>query len=355
MATLKTFIALTALSLCACHRAKAQPAPAPAQVSVSPKSSAESPPGTAHGTRKLKGIDIPVYVDGMQVAVLRHGDTPAMPNLGEPDAPAFRLYDYLKAVGVTPEQVKGVHLVSGFNTVGQLLGSELLGGKDRFVIRFASGETGVPEARWDTVGLKDTYMVHEIWKLSIFVKKDIPKVDKERQCYVAGDGTCGHDVPYASGGPAKGTRIYLDGRMVGFVKRRLVGNELVVGNTSSGEVEYSLAGFARTVGIDPESVRGVELVAGDDVVARASAADWSKHRENLAFTLPAHQHGKVRVRVPIELQSKDSPATEKEALVSSVKLYRATALSERPLVAISEATDLSVRLAMHTEREEKNP
>jgi hypothetical protein len=353
MPALRTFLALSALSIFGCHRTRPEPHPIPTSSTPVPVAAA---PGTAHGTRKLKGLDIPVYVDGFQISVLRFGDTPSLPNIGSLDAPAFRLYDYLKAVGVVPENVKGIHLVSGFGTVGQLLGSELLSEKDRFKVQFASGETGIPEARWDTVGLKTTYIVHEIWKLSIFVKKDIPKVDPERRCYLSSDGTCGNAVPYASAEPVKGTRIYLDGRMVGFVKRRLVGNELVLGTTSAGDAEYSLAGFARKLGVDPSSIRGMELVAGDDVIARASASQWSKSQEHLAFTLPAHHHGKIRVRVPIDLQSTDATATYKDALVSSVKLYRNSSPSDRTLVTISEFTDLSVQLAMHTEREEnKNP
>lgn len=308
-----------------------------------------------HGTRKMKGMDIPVFVDGQQVAVLRYGDVPAMANVGTASAPAFRLSDYLAALGVNVDKVRAAHFMSSHHTLGQLLGRELRAEKARFRVQFASGDSGVPQARWDTVGLADSYNVHEIWKVFVYVDKPAPAIDKERQCYLEKDGTCRAEAPYGDGKAIKGTRIYLDGRMVGFVKRRLVTEDIKSGVRPSGEVEYSLSGFIKTLGVDPASLTAMDLVAGDDIIARADSALVRDVGAKLSFVLPAHQHGKVMVHVPVALQSKDAvpPPTERDAYVSAVKLHSKTpGDTARPLSAISERTDLSVKLALATERQE---
>ena len=289
-----------------------------------------------HGQRKLMGLDTPVFVDGVQVAVLRYGDlTNVKPEELEGGAKRYRLYDYLKAIGVAPEQVKSVHFHANADRIGSLEGSELLKQKDRFKFQFVGGDTGAPLTRWDTDGLKNDFVVHEIRKMTIYVKEASPAIDKEKQCHVGNDGQCSDAIPYAKGDAAKGTRIYVDGKMVGFVKRRNVGESMAVGSD-----KFSVEKLVSSFGVDTSSIKGVELVAGDDIIARAD-----KIAPSLTFTLPKHGHGKVRVHVPTELQAKDSSSQERDALVSSVLVYKTTKPAARELTAISEDTDMSVLLA----------
>ena len=153
-------------------------------------------------------------------------------------------------------------------------------------------------------------------------------------------------MPYASGDAVKGTRIYVDGKMVGFVKRRQLADSLVMGDTN-GERKYNVAKLVASFGVDMAGVKAMDLVAGDDVIAHADAAKFTTLAPELFFTLPKHNHGKVRVHVPASLQVAGS-ADDKDALISSVQIFKSTKPASRELSAISEDTDLSVQLASNT-------
>ena len=298
----------------------------------------------AHGSRKLRGIDVPVYVDGVQAGVLRYGELPPIANVGTDVAPEFRLVDYLAAIGVAPDRVKAIHLHDGADRIGGVEGAELLKEPARFRVHFTSGNTGAAEARWDTVKLKNGFVVHEIRKLSVFVAKAVPPIQKGAQCHLA-DGKCTDQVPYAQGDAIKGTRIYLDGRLVGFVKRKLLSDAFIVGGQGDDH-EYSVAKLAASLGVDIGGTKLVELVSGDEVVARADEAQWNRHNGDLDFTLPKHQHGKVRVHVPAEMQAAArSTPEDKDALVTSMHFYQRTTPPSHELVAISEATELHAQIA----------
>jgi hypothetical protein len=91
------------------------------------------------------------------------------------------------------------------------------------------------------------------------------------------------------------------------------------------------------------------MVAGDDVVGRGDGVLWARHESDLAFSMPQHQHGKIRIAVPAEMQAEGSKG-DREASVTSVMLYKSTApASGREVVAISAATDLATQLAMSDE------
>jgi hypothetical protein len=64
--------------------------------------------------------------------------------------------------------------------------------------------------------------------------------------------------------------------------------------------------------------------------------------------LPKHNHGKVRVHVPAELQVHATQASDKDALISSIQVWKSTKPAMRELSAISEDTDLSVQLAANS-------
>jgi hypothetical protein len=328
---------------------KRAPEPARAAAATAPVNAAASrerlaPNDERHGTRKLMGLDTPVFVDGVQAAVLRFGEMPPVPAIEMPGgSKRFRLYDYLKGIGITPEQIKSVHLHGNNDRIASVEGSELLKEKDRFIFKFLSGETGAPITRWSTTGLKNTFVIHEIRRMTIYVTKPSPSIHPDRQCHVGPDGQCSDAIPYDASGIAKGTRVYLDGKMIGAVKRRLVGDDLVV--KPGEEAHYSLNKLIAQMGVDPATVNTAEIVAGDEVIARAKGIELAQLAPY--FLLPKHGHGKVKVHVPAEIQAHDQPGvTDRDAFVSAVVLYRAAApTKERDLVAISEDTDLSVKLA----------
>lgn len=305
-----------------------------------------------HGTRRLVGLDVPVFVDGAQAAVLRAGEMPPIASIElEGGGRRWRIADYLKGIGVPVESIKSVHFHANADRIGSIEGSELRNEKDknRFAFSFTAGDSGAPLAKWDTDHLKNEFNVHEIRRISVYVKKPSPAIHPQKQCHTGADGDCSDAIPYATGETAKGTRIYLDGKMVGFVKRKQVTDAMMIGAPAedSSNTHFSLAKLVAGFGVDPTGVKSVELMAGDDVIARATGEQFLAHAPTTYFTLPKHNHGKVRVNVPAELQAKSGAASSnRDALVSSVLFYKnTTPSSDRNLVAISEDTDLSVQLA----------
>ncbi len=307
-----------------------------------------------HGTRKLKNLDAPVFVDGAQVAVLRYGDLPAIrETMLEGGTPSFRLYDYLKGIGVAPETVRSVHLHGNSDRIGSVEGRELVAEKDRFAFTFSSQTTGTPTQRWDTGGLANTFVVHEIRKVSVFVAKAPAAIHPRQRCHLDAKGECTAEVPYAKADAAKGTRFVVDGRMVGFVKRRNIGESVVLGTNEAGDTTFALARLASSFGAPALRLRAVELVAGDEVVARATPEQWARLAPSLSFTLARHQHGKVKVQIPPELQAPGASTTA-DAFVSAVVFYEKTAPTSRTLVPVSEDTDLAVQLASNDEGSESH-
>lgn len=349
-------IVLSVACVAGCGRARptptrATPAAAPA-LTLAAEGEAP-PPGTPtveHGSRKLMNLDAPVFVDGVEVAVLRYGDLPPIARTElAGGTPSFRLADYLEGIGVPAASVRAVHLHGNNDRIAGVEGTELRAQRDRFAFTFSSGTTGTPVQRWDTEGLANDFVVHEIRKVSIFVTKAPVAVHPRSRCHLTPEGACTKDVPYQAAEPTKGTRVVVDGRLIGAVKRRRIGDDVVLlpGSGSEEETTYSVAGLARSFGMREGAVTAVELVSGDEIVGRATGAQWARLAKTLAFTLPRHEHGKVRVRVPVELQAdpQDPDARESEALVSAILVYRATRPLPRPLARISPETDLAVRLA----------
>jgi hypothetical protein len=343
----------------ACSKKAPEPTAAPAPVASPPPAAAKAaeavggdgkldPNDPKHGTRKLMGLDAPVYVDGKQMAVLRFGEMPTMEAIVlEGGAKRFRVYDYLKGVGIDINAIKSIHFHGNNDRIASVEGSELRKEKDRFVFGYVSGDTGTPHQKWDTAGLKNEFSIHEIRRVSVFVKKPAAPISKAKQCHMGADGDCTDAIPYADGNVAKGTRVYLDGKMVGFVKRRQVTDDMRISAAAEdpSETKYSVAKLLAGMGVSPTSIKSVDFVAGDDVVARSSGEQFTTLAAQTYFTLPKHNHGKVRVHVPAEVQAKTPGVADRDALVSSVLLYKDTASTGRDLVAISEDTDLSVQLA----------
>lgn len=332
-------------------QAKAQTAAKPAQktTEIYDKPLAFDPNDPKHGTRKLMNLDAPVYVDGVQASVLRYGDLVVKPfAILEGETPSYSIYDYVKSIGIAPESIKSIHLHGNNDRIGSIEGSELVKQKDRFTFTFSSQTTGAPIQRWDTEGLKNEFVVHEIRKVSIFVKKAPIAIHPQKRCHLDAQQKCTDAMPYAEKDPVHGTRVYVDGKMVGFVKRRQIQDAVLAGKTDSGDQKYNVAKFVESLGVKiNDGIKAVELVAGDDVVARANAEQFDRITSDFFFVLPKHHHGKVRVHVPYELQggvAGESPG-DRDALVSSVHVYKTVTPAERPLVAISEDTDLSVQIA----------
>lgn len=311
-----------------------------------------------HGVRKFHGIDVPVYVDGKQVAALRWGEVPPIPLVAQPDDPLknllyYRLYDYVVALGIQPKTVKAVHMRDFRLSIASVEGSELAARKDTLVIGFMGGKTGIARSMWPVDGLKNEHRIDEIAAMQIYVNKPVPPFKEGMTCYWKND-KCSAEMPYVEGELAKGTRVYVDGPMIGYVKRRALGDATVVGRTTEGEYKYSLAKMMGGLGDDASDAKFVELIAGDTIVARMDAATWKAKSAELVFTLPKHGHGKVKLMIPAAVQpTTDAGAPKDETLtITSVRVYKKTTPTKRELTPIADVDPASFDESLLEDEEE---
>jgi hypothetical protein len=294
-----------------------------------------------HGSRKQKDVDVPVYVDGKPIATLRYGELPASlegrvlsdhPTAG---ARYYRIRDYLAANGVDPARVRTIHLRGNGNRISSLDGDELARDPARFVFDFMEKDTGIARLRWDTTGLRNTFRIEEIRGLFVYVDKPVPALAGSRSCYVV-DGDCSETVPYADGEFGKGTRVYLDGKLVGQVKRRRLTDDLIVGRDDEKRDRFDLAKFLQSVGVDVVHAARVELVAGDALVGRGAGSDLLRPDRRATFVLPAHQHGRVLLSIPNSWTGEEDATVSRETQVTAVLIYRSAVPTKRSLTRLSD-------------------
>jgi hypothetical protein len=94
-----------------------------------------------HGSRRLMGLDVPVFVDGDQRGVMRAGDMAPLPEARAwNSAKGILLSDYLASIGVDVDAVRSIHLHANGDKIGGVEGNELRADKKRFVVSFLDGE-----------------------------------------------------------------------------------------------------------------------------------------------------------------------------------------------------------------------
>lgn len=341
------FRALMSVSLTAlvwggvgCSRAdKTQTAPAPTNANVRTEKQAAAPvTETPHGSRRKALSGAPVFVDGKMAAMLRYGELP--PTLGahsvKPGAPArhYRLSEYLTAIGVDVARVKSIHVRGNGHRISSIEGSELAADRARFVFDFLGTDTGAARVAWDTTGLRNTFRAHEIRDVLVYVDKAVPQIDDKRSCYLdpAPSRACSASVPHAEGEMAKGTRVYLDGKLVGHVKRRRLDENVTAGKTVDGETQFALDKFLSSIGAAVKPNATVELLNGDDVIARASGAQLAAMAREATFVLPRHQSGRVVLSIPSSWQAAGSVAAS--AQVTAIQVHERSAPLARALAPI---------------------
>ncbi|MBK6692287.1 MAG: hypothetical protein IPG50_08790 [Myxococcales bacterium] len=310
-----------------------------------------APVGGVHGARKLEGLDVPVYVDGKPVATLRFGELPSslVPRgtASNREVRFYRLHDYLAAVGVPMARLRAVHVRGNGFRVASLEADELAKDPDRFLFHFQDKETGIARTFWSTQGLKNLFRSDEIRELFVFVDKEAPVVAKERACYLEA-GRCSDKVPYAEDKLAKGTRVYVDGKLVGQVKRRRLGDDLIVGKSQDGQPQFALTKLMASYGVDLEKAASVDVLLGDDLIGRATGRELIAREAEARFVLPPHQHGRVKLGVPPSFQSTDAPVSAAETDVTAVLVHVGTQPRQRSLTPISEAISAAVSASEET-------
>lgn len=327
------------------------------KASGAPVAAANSRPETndddpsKHGQRRKRGIDTPVFVDGKQLAVLRYGEIPSglvpRTNAAGGNAVYYRWVDYLGALGIKKESVKAIHVRGqrGFR-IASIEGNELVARANELTFQFLGGKSGIAFQTWETTHLKNDIRINELGQVMIYVDKPAPALDKTLTCY-AKDGACVDDVPYSPEGAAiaKGTRVYVDGKMVGFVKRRQVTDALSLGRDDRDGAKYSVVKLLVQMGVDLAGAKDVELMAGDDVVGRMAATELATTYAGLSFTLSPHAHGQVRVLVPAAAQAPSELRADKTAEITAVRIAHKAPASGGPLESIEDEPEPSAKLS----------
>jgi hypothetical protein len=339
------------LAMVACSNEHTAPAPASATdnartlaAKAAMAAATEAPTAIPHGLRKELNLDIPVFVDGKEVSVLRFGELPpgvpvtTNPVDREPTLRYYRLADYLKAIGVNLDRVQAVHFAGKTNQITSLEGSEIRADKDRFVFDFLDTNGGIAKPMWRVKGLKNQLHIDGFYGINVFVATKPWEIDPARRCYVE-DDDCKPVARFTSGDLMKGTRVYADGKLVGYVKRRLLSDDALVSKSANGDASYSLDKYLASLGIDREHAKEIRLLSGDDLIVSATGSQWEAAADKLTFYLVKHGHGKVRANVPADLQLKAEGTRDRDVRVTSIQVFSHKEPRSLPLVSIDDVFD----------------
>jgi hypothetical protein len=121
-----------------------------------------------------------------------------------------------------------------------------------------------------------------------------------------------------------GTRLYVDGTLVGAVKRKKLTNDILVSKDDETS-RFSLMGFASKLGVDTKHAKAVDLLAADDVIAHM-ATDKDDTARSTSFRVPQRNQGKIVVDLP-----------EGAAKVSAVQIYVKTKPPVRTVTKLDDA------------------
>lgn len=300
------------------------------QLELSAPNGPSVPPPAAegqHGDGKKEGgqfRDSAVYVDGKAKGVISYAELPStVAALAEPEfddtneVRYYRLADYFEAIGVNLARVREMHVYGSHDRVAIITGDELRSLRDKLIFDFTQQTGGKPRARWSqTHALKHRPMVDVILGISLYVDKTPP-------AYVQGellvDGKVVDGIPYVDDGIPKGTRVYVDGKLEGWVRRKTLPNKLIAPGSSSTHAKFSMDAFIAYVGGDARNAKAVDFYDRDTMLARVDGKDWQHTKGEYVFELTNRSHGQVTEFFPGDKSSK----------ISSVQLYVHTTPPDR--------------------------
>ena len=267
------------------------------------------------GEGKIK--DVTVFVDGKPIAVTRHSELPLgikwyqRPGaLGGLTTKRFlRVYDYVVALGLDPAKVKTIHFHGSHDRIAAIEGDELAKNKESLLFDFTGETYGKPRMKWSTIGLREPTNIDLFTMIAIYIDKAPPVHVGASEDWTL-DGKSLDGLPFVNEALPKGTRFYVDGKLMGAIKRRVLPQKFVTSAENAKTTEFSFARYIESLGVDLASVKAVDFVNGDSVAYRATANDL-KEASSLVFTISNHMKGKVLAHFP----------GEKMARVTSVQVF----------------------------------
>jgi hypothetical protein len=256
---------------------------------------------------------------------------------GGEQATRYYFAEYAKALGIDPTKVRGLHLYGG-SRVSVVDQAEFQRIGDRLAFSFSMDDRGKPRARWPAEKLNVNTAIDMLSAVAFYVDKEPPHLNAEEGTLIMPDGTpVEGKVPYAPAEQGNGTRVYMDGALVGTVKRKKLTDDLLANKPSDKESDepatFSLVAFASKLGIDTKRAKAVDILAGDDCIARLDANGAKK----LTFQVPSRNRGQANLEVP----AADPSGEAHVARVSAVQFFVKTTPPQRKVVAMNEAPDSS--------------
>jgi hypothetical protein len=270
----------------------------------------------APSNRKGRTPESTVYVDGVPVAVLRATELPpgfktrlTATHWGNEER--YLVTDYLAALHVDVAKVKAVHFHGGSRVV-LVDGDDLRkNGKD-LSFTFTMGDRGKVNMEFPGALHIDT-TIDLLSNMTIYVEKAPPSKHRGGAGdYLAfADGKPIEGIPYADGEQLKGTRVYVDGKRIAVLKRKLLPNTVLAGEVGASST-FSLIKYLDLIHA-PADIKAIDFMSDDDLVERLDVRHWTEQKSGLTFSLPTHSRGQA----VMNLARLDTA----KARISSIQLY----------------------------------
>jgi hypothetical protein len=324
------------LSLCACAQKRSAPVArtaTPSQAAEPPAADPAAEQAAADKEKRPRLGEAAVYVDGKPVGVLRRQELPAkLPphviKLGEGyETTRYSLTEYATALGVDVKKLKAAHLYGGSRVV-VVDRAELTRIGAEIMFSFVQGERGKPRIHFPPKKLNVNTTIDMLSGMAFYVDKEPPTLKDGELVMPDGTSATGK-VPYAPEEQGNGTRVYVDGTLVGTVKRKKLTNDIAAPAAKETDpTKFNLVAYAGKLNIDAKNAKSVDLVSGDDVVAHLAP----EKAKGVTFYVPSRNRGQALVDVP---QGDGTRA----ARISAVQIFVKTASPSRVVVPLADAAD----------------
>jgi hypothetical protein len=348
-ASLFAMAALGAL-VAGCAQKRTQPVAQSASPKATAPVAAPAEEASAEKEKRPRFGESVVYVDGKPVGVIRATELPVglkgrVVKLGEGyESTRYGFVDYVRALGVDKKRIKALHLYGGSRAV-VVDQKELARIGDGITFSFTQGDRGKPRVHWPPVKLNVNSTIDMVTNVAVYVEKE-PPVLVDRVLVMPDGSPIEGKVPYAPEEQGNGTRIYVDGTLVGTVKRKKITNDMLASQgrpdpdnanaklapaNAKLEDQFSLLAYATKLQPAAQQAKSIDLVAGDDVVAHLS----SEGARSLTFNVPARNRGQAVVDVP-------GAEGTRRARISALQIYVNSAPPTRAVVKLDDAPEAAI-------------
>jgi hypothetical protein len=289
------------------------------------------------------------YVDGELRGVLRRAElAPGLrPRkkklLDGRQVERFAVVDYLDSLGIDASRVTALHFHGGRGRVAIVDGALFRRYRSTLAFSFTQGHRGkVALELPDDDGFRINTSVDLVQALAVYVDRPPPVLDRERRALVL-DGRALEGLAYVPAEELRGTRVYVDGRLVGALKRKALADELLAPGLEGEPARFSLERWLASLGAPVAGVRAVEVLVGEDRVARLDARRWRSEASKLTFTIPRRSQGRLLLELPAgaaELSGAPHASASAETMrASAILLYVRRPPASVPLDPLPEESD----------------